>query len=1218
MANKKKKKQTDIGMVKPLSIVEEMKNSYISYAMSVIVSRALPDVRDGLKPVQRRILFAMDKMGLSPGGSFRKSATVVGSVLGNYHPHSDTAAYHAMVRMAQDFSMRYPLVKPQGNFGSLDGDPPASMRYCVTGDSMVVTDRCTQRIGSISKEEDVQLKVLSFGKKINEASKLFDSGVWPVVEVTTSKGYSLKGTHNHPVLTLQKSEEEKPVFRWKLLGEVEKEDLAVIDRSNVLWPEEEPELEKEVSSKKGLPTRMSPELSFVVGSLLSRGFTCCGEGCLEVSFKNDKNLSGEFETCFKKVFPSSSLKKTAGRGKNSVTFKITSQDVVTFLKKIGLSRTSPVIPELILDSTRESVREFVRVFFKKGRNFFVSGEKLAKEMQVLLLRFGVVSSLSREEEKVKLSLEEEKNAEIFKRKTRRTQSASEEKPGVNWVPFLSSYIKKKYEDKLEGKKRDWLLKSSFNSYDEIKKHEDKLEEMLSKEDFKIVKEILEGNYYFDRIVSVEERGEERVYSFKVESDCHSFISNGFVSHNTESKLSKMGALMLEDREKDTVNMSENFDGTKKEPDVLPSPVPQLLLNGCLGIAVGVATKIPPHNLEELCDATAHLVDNPKSNTEDLFEFIKGPDFPTGGVIYDRESMIETYSHGNGGIVVRGRAEIVEGRKRARIIISEIPYGLQKTKLLRKIAKLVQKGDLEKIKDIRDESDQDGVRVVLDLKRGAYPKRILNLLYKKTPLQQTFHLNMVALEKGIQPKRMSLAEVLSQFVEHRKEVIRRRTRYDKDKAERRAHILEGFSKAIDDIDAVIETIKASEDRDDAKKNLIKDFDLSEEQAEAILNMRLSSLAKMERKNILDELKEKKELIEKLTAILEDPEKVKDIFKEELEEIKEKFGEGRRTKVFEKKADEISAEDLIPEEECVVALTQKGRIKRVSPSSYRVQHRGGKGVIGAKTKEEDRVEHLVFSNTHDDILFFTDSGKVFKTKVYEVPAAQRTAKGINIMNFLQISSEDRILALLSLSSSEKNKNTYLVMATKEGKVKKTDLKEFEDVRRSGLIAINLKKRDLLCDVAKCKKGESVFLISREGKAIRFDQKEVRSMGRTAMGVKGMDLGKDDEVIGMEVVKDDKNELLIVTKKGYGKRTEMSEYRMQGRAGKGVKAANITKKTGLVAAARVLTGEEENLMIISEKGKVIKTRVKDISKMGRVTQGVIVMKLKKGDKVASISCS
>ncbi len=1203
MPKQRKKKNTDIGMVKPLSIVEEMKNSYISYAMSVIVSRALPDVRDGLKPVQRRILFAMDKMGLSPGGSFRKSATVVGSVLGNYHPHSDTAAYHAMVRMAQDFSMRYPLVKPQGNFGSLDGDPPASMRYCVTGDSMVVTDRCTQRIGSISEEEDVDLKVLSFGKKINEASKLFDSGVWPVVEVTTSKGYSLKGTENHPVLTLQKCEEGKPVFRWKLLGEIEEKDLAVIDRSNVLWPTMEPELDK-ISSNKDLPSRMSPELSFFMGSLLSRGFSYCGGESLKVSL-NTKDLSEKFAACFEELFPGSSLKRVADKKKNSTTFKITSRDVVGFFKKLGLSESSPVIPEVILDSRRESVREFVKAFFEKGRGYFVSDEKLAKELQVLLLRFGVVSSLSRVEGKVKLSLEGEK-------------SVSKEKPGLNWVPFLSSYIKRKYESKVKEKTRDWLLKSDFDSYGKIKNHKDKLEEILDKEDYRLVKEILEGNYCFDRIVSIEEKGEERVYSFKVESDCHSFVSNGFVSHNTESKLSKMGALMLEDRAKDTVNMSENFDGTKQEPDVLPSPVPQLLLNGCLGIAVGVATKIPPHNLEELCDATAHLIDNPKSNTEDLFEFIKGPDFPTGGVIYDRESMIETYSHGNGGIVVRGRAEIVEGRKRARIVISEIPYGLQKTKLLRKIAKLVQKGDLEKIKDIRDESDQDGVRVVLDLKRGAYPKRILNLLYKKTPLQQTFHLNMVALEKGIQPKRMSLAEVLSQFVEHRKEVIRRRTRYDKDKAERRAHILEGFSKAIDDIDAVIETIKASEDRDDAKKNLMKDFDLSEEQAEAILNMRLSSLAKMERKNILDELKEKKELIERLTAILEDPEKVRDIFKEELEEIKEKFGEGRRTKVFAKKADEISAEDLIPEEECVVALTQKGRIKRVSPSSYRVQHRGGKGVIGAKTKEEDRVEHLVFANTHDDILFFTDSGKVFKTKVYEVPAAQRTAKGINIMNFLQISSEDRILALLSLSSSEKKKNSYLVMATKEGKVKKTDLKEFEDVRRSGLIAINLKKRDLLCDVAKCKKKESVFLISRKGKAIRFDQKEVRSMGRTAMGVKGMDLDSDDEVIGMEVVKDDKNELLIVTKKGFGKRTEMSEYRVQGRSGKGVKAANITKKTGLVAAARVLTGEEENLMIISEKGKVIKTRVKDISKMGRVTQGVIIMKLRKGDKVASISCS
>lgn len=812
----KKEKGMDIGEVRPLQITKEMEESYISYAMSVIVSRALPDVRDGLKPVQRRILFAMERMGLTPGASFRKSATVVGSVLGNYHPHGDQAAYNAMVRMGQDLSLRYPLVKPQGNFGHpLDGDPPASMRY------------------------------------------------------------------------------------------------------------------------------------------------------------------------------------------------------------------------------------------------------------------------------------------------------------------------------------------------------------------------------------------------------------------TEAKLSKMGELMLEDIGKDTVDFNPNFDGTKEEPEVLPSPVPQLLLNGSIGIAVGMATNIPPHNLVEVCDAASYMVDHEKVTTEDVFKFIKGPDFPTGGVIYNEEKIMEAYSQGKGSILIRARAEIVAGDDNPQIVISEIPFGVNKSKLLQKIARLVQNDKLKKIKDIRDESGQEGVRIVLDLKRGTAPKRVLNYLYKRTRLQSKFHLNMVALVDGIQPRLLSLVEVLEEFVKHRRKVIKRRTQHDKDRAERRAHILEGFEIAIANIDDVIETIKKSEDRSDAQKNLMKKFELTEEQADAILNMRLSSLARMEREKIEEELKQKKALIGDLKAILGDPKKVDEILKEELKKIKEKYGDPRKTTVFKKKADEISPEDLIPEEDVVVVVTKEGMIKRVKSRAYRAQRRGGKGVIGAKTREEDRIDHLVHANTKDMLFFFTDSGKVFRTRAYEIPAAKRSAKGESIMNLLQLSSDERVLAVLSIKKEElKEKGSYFFMATEKGRVKKCDLSEFKNVRRNGLIAINLKKGDLLKEVKRCGKKDEVILVTKKGKAIRFKQKEVRSMGRNAMGVKGIDLSKKDQVISMDIVKSRKGELLTVTENGYGKRTKLKEYRAQKRGGKGLKTADLTKKTGEIVSAMILSGKEKYLLIISEKAQVIKTRVKEISKFGRVTQGVKLMDLKKGDKVASVS--
>lgn len=820
MPNKPNKKSTEIGYIRPREIVAEMKESYIDYAMSVIVSRALPDVRDGLKPVHRRILYAMLEDGLTHGARFRKSANVVGLVLGRYHPHGDTAVYDAMARMAQNFSLRYPLIQGQGNWGSIDGDAQAAMRY------------------------------------------------------------------------------------------------------------------------------------------------------------------------------------------------------------------------------------------------------------------------------------------------------------------------------------------------------------------------------------------------------------------TECKMSKIGEETLKDIFRNTVDFNDNYDATRKEPTVLPSPLPQLLLNGSLGIAVGMATNIPPHNLTEVVDAAIYLLDHPKADTEDLFEFVKGPDFPTGGIIYNQREIIEAYSQGKGAIVVRGKTEIIEKEKtdRTRIIISEIPYQVVKSSLVEQFAKLVQEKKIEGIKDIRDESDREGMRIVIDLQKGAFPQKILNRLYKFSDLQKTFHLNMLALVDGIQPRVLSLVEVLEYYLLHRKDVVVRRAKHDLEKAKERAHILEGLHKCLNKIDAVIRTIRASASREDALKNLMKRFKLTQLQANAILETKLAALAKLERKRIEDELKEMRVRIKELTDILKSTQKIKDVVKKELKEAKDSFGDERRTKVMVQKVGEIAEEDLIPQEETIITLTKGGYIKRINPASYKKQKRGGKGMIGMKTLGEDIVEHFLTAMTHDSLLFFTDSGKVFRTQAYEIPEGQRVAKGRGLLNFLELSSEEKVLSLQTLGKEDKEQGMkYLIMITKNGIIKKTSLDDFENIRRSGLIAISLKKGDALKDVRKTTGQDHIILTTRKGQSIRFKEKDIRAMGRTASGIRGIRIKKDDEVIAMDVIKEkvEKNHLLVVTENGYGKRTDLKEYKVQSRGGSGIKTVKTTPKTGSLVASMVLTGEEEDLIVISQKGQVIRTKVETIAKLGRATQGVRIMRLDAGDKVASVAC-
>jgi DNA gyrase subunit A len=689
---------------------------------------------------------------------------------------------------------------------------------------------------------------------------------------------------------------------------------------------------------------------------------------------------------------------------------------------------------------------------------------------------------------------------------------------------------------------------------------------------------------------------------------------------TESRMSALAEELLTDIDKDTVDWRDNYDATRKEPSVLPGKLPNLLLNGTLGIAVGMATDVPPHNLNEIADAVVKLIDEPDSTTEDLLEFIKGPDFPTGGIIYDVSAIKNAYATGKGSIVMRAKTEIVETKTGAyQILITEIPYRVNKATLLEKIAELVKDKKIEGIKDVRDESDKDGVRIVVDLKKEALANKILNQLFSYTQLQETFHMNMLALVDGIEPHVLNLKTVLEKYLEHRQIIIKRRTEFELKKAKEREHILEGLKKALDHIDEIISVIKKSPTKEEAHSALMKKFKLTEIQAQAILEMRLQTLAGLERKKIDDELKEKRALIAELEGILQSKKKILGIIRKEVVELKEKFGDERRTQVVKSAVGTFSAEDLIPEENVIVTVTKSGYVKRLAPDTYKQQARGGKGVIGQSLKEEDVVEKLFSANTHDEILFFTNKGRVFQTKVHELPEGSRVSKGQALVNFLQLGQNETAQAILTLGKKDEVK--FLVMATKNGLVKKVERDEFTKVRRSGMIALTLKDGDELKWVDTTSGEDQIMLSTENGQAIRFKEKDVRSMGRTASGVTGMRLkkGKDDKIISMDVIRKTASEkdleVLIVTENGLGKKTELGFYKVQNRGGSGIKTLKVTPKTGKIVAMYILDNKaEHDLVIISKMGQTIRTPLNNVSTLGRATQGVRIMRLDAGDFVAS----
>ncbi|HPR09894.1 MAG TPA: DNA gyrase subunit A [Candidatus Saccharibacteria bacterium] len=684
---------------------------------------------------------------------------------------------------------------------------------------------------------------------------------------------------------------------------------------------------------------------------------------------------------------------------------------------------------------------------------------------------------------------------------------------------------------------------------------------------------------------------------------------------TEAKMHRLADELLADINMDTVDFRDTYDGENQEPSVLPAKIPNLLLNGQLGIAVGMATNIPPHNLVEVIDATIHKIDHPDASLDDLLQFIKGPDFPTGGIVYGAGAIRQAYATGRGGVIVRGVAEVVEGKKgRHQIVITQIPYALNKESLVIKIADLVHEKKVTGISDIRDESARGDVRIVIDLKKDAYPKKLLNQLYKLTSLQTSFHYNMMALVDGIQPRVLGLQDILSEHIKHRQLVVRRRTEFELRKAKDRAHILEGLKIALDHIDEVIATIRASETTEEAHANLVKRFKLSDIQAKAILAMQLRTLAGLERKKIEDELAELMKLIAELEAILADEKKILAIIKTELRDIKKSYGDERRTQVVAQELNRLSDEDLVPDEQVVVTLTSANYIKRSTLADYKRQNRGGKGRRGMTTREEDVIEHVVNASTHDFLLFFTNRGRVFRLKTYEVPQTNLNAKGVAIVNLLQLQPEETVSAVINISKSDKAAN--LLMCTVRGVVKKTPFEQYQNVRSSGLIAINLDEGDELKWIRMTSGDNEVIISTSQGQAIRFHERDARPMGRVSRGVRGIRLRANDHVIGMDVV-DEHSSIFVISKYGYGKRTKVAQFTPHARGGVGIRSAVVNTKTGELVGVNTLSdNDDQEVIIISRNGQTIRLGIKDIPALGRATQGVRIMRLNDGDQVVSLA--
>ena len=1195
-------------IIQPSDIVSEMQTSYLTYAMSVIVSRALPDIRDGLKPVQRRILYAMHRLGLFSGAKHRKSATVVGEVLGKYHPHGDASVYDAMARMAQNFSLRYPLVDGQGNWG------------CFTKDTKIkLTDSRNLSFEELINEEKLGKKnytytvnsigLISIAKIKNPRLTKKNT---KIIKITLDNDKEIKCTPNH-------------LFMLKNGSYRKAQDLTPQDSLMPLYQKLSEKTDR--LNREGYILIYQPKKDeWVSAHHLADNFNLTNKKYSKLKGKVRHHID------FNKLNnnPENILRMKWGEHwKIHYTHASEQHKNPNYREKIAAGRkkylSNPIVKEKYRNILYErNIKNWKNPEYRKKMCRFLSdiNKKFIQEHPEKRIE------LSERATKTLKRLWQNPEYRVLMREKIIKGNKNHKTNKTGKLKFIN-ICKEVLSQRLEINKINYnQIRNKIYPYGCATLWEKGLDKYFQ-DNIDLINQEINANHKIIKIENLSENAD--VYDLTIDGTHNFCLSAGIFVHNsidgdrqaamryTEARMSRIAGEMMTDIEKDTVNFMPNYDNSQKEPVILPAAIPQLLLNGSTGIAVGMATNIPPHNLKEITDAAVCLIDNPKAATDDLLKHVKGPDFPTGGVIFNQKDIYQAYATGRGSIVTRGEAEITEKKAgQPQIVIFSIPYMVNKAELLSKIADLVRDKKIEGIKDVRDESNREGLRISIDLKNETYPQKILNSLYKHTDLEKSFHLSMLALIDGRQPQIVSLKSILEEFIKHRVIVIERRTRFDLARAKERAHILEGLKKALDHIDKVIKIIKSSEDREDARLNLIKQFQFSDRQANAILEMKLQTLANLERQKIEDELKEKLNLIKDLQALLKDPKKIRRILKEDLEKISRQYGDERKTKVMANAPRSISTEDLIPEQETVLVLTQGGYVKRVNPQEYKAQKRGGKGIIGLAAKEEDAVREFISAGTHDDLLFFSDKGKVYQLKMYEIPEGKRTAGGKSIANFLSLAAGENITSVLAVPKNKKDADASLVMVTQNGIIKKVTYRHFEDVRRSGIIAIKLGPGDTLRWVNIIQKGDHILLSTKKGQAIRFKESDLRPMGRTAGGVRAIRLKKDDGLIGADAV-DPKSPtlLLVVSENGFGKKTALKEYRLQKRGGSGIKTSKVTAKTGPLIDAKIINEENQEIIAISKNGQVIRTGLKNIPVLGRQTQGVRIMRLNAKDAVASLTC-